>query len=291
MNYNEMAKGLLEKIKEESEYNQEVEQEIKVHKITHIKKRCGNILSIASLGAVLCLAFGSIAYPLEEDFSKGYYYKTNQTLITEEETQVLPQDYMPMIDTGRNVILLEFGPWEKVVKDDLAPVYHQDVYSYNLGDVSDDVTSYLDIDTSNLEGTLVDERSTYIPNGEDTRALIIQEQDLNDKILTSNEDNLTNKENIIVKSLKALAIISGSVGLYASLFSLYNYLLSLPLSMEERNKLQKEYKQLKRNYRKSNTELRNLEIDLINLLGKYSNEITDEEVKEAYSILKRDKNR
>ena len=65
----------------------------------------------------------------------------------------------------------------------------------------------------------------------------------------------------------------------------------MPLSREERNKLQKEYKQLKRNYRKSNTELRNLEIDLINLLGKYSNEITDEEVKEAYSILKRDKNR
>ena len=65
----------------------------------------------------------------------------------------------------------------------------------------------------------------------------------------------------------------------------------MPLSREERNKLQKEYKQLKRNYRKSNAELRNLEIDLINLLGKYSNEITDEEVKEAYSILKRDKNR
>lgn len=230
-----------------------------------------------------CMGIGFVNYAIQAKVQEENYYYTEPKIIVEDTTYELDPDYQEKLKIGEEVLLLEYGPWEEVKTNnpytEYATSYKSNLYAYPVGDEFLSYEEYLDIDTSNLEGEVVDTKTTYVaPTEADERFLYVRSQNLDDSIMVADIDNLTTTEKAIFCIVSILTIVgaSYSIGNFAGKW-INNY-ISMPSFIREQ--LLEELELLEASYKVNKKELVDALKDLTNLFNKYEQDITDEETKE-----------
>ena len=227
--------------------------------------------------------------------------KAREVKLLETDVTVVSQDaaweeepiYIEAIDGGKEEILLEYCSWEEknqkgILGQSYATYYQKDTYAYNITGIEQD---YLDIDTTNLSGELIESEISYnVPEDLESLAqrLLIylnQEQDAR-SITILNEENDSFLEGLIVLLLIITLLVTGVLAnKYIGEIKYFRRIIKNNKKMqkallEELDRLYDDYI----NKGKNKEEITN---ELMALYDLFEKEITDESV---ISVCKRIRN-
>lgn len=285
MTINEKAKKMASEIICMEKYYDMLEEQIEGHELTKLKHKSEKYVGALAITLTLGMGIGCINSAIYAKMQEATYYYTEAKIVANDTTYELAPNYQDKLEVGEDVLLLEYGPWEETVNntayEEYASDYTRNLYAYQVGDRNLSYEEYLQIDTTNLAGSLVDSTKSYIaPVDEDIqRFLVLLDQNLSDSILVSNKDNVDVVEKIIINVLFFLNAVGAGIAFGAFFSKLLDNIL-FDISPFEKVMLLDELKQLRNNYKICKKELSDAIKDLINLFNKYELEITDKETKE-----------
>ena len=228
----------------------------------------------------LGVGFGITSYLVNRKIQTKYYFKTNKELVTDNAIIPLDSDYMPYLEDGKRIDIIEYEPWEEKPIDrfftfgeEYALQYERDIVCYE--DVKlDENSDYLSIDLSEYERNLIDTISTYIkPENDDIKRLLIRyyQEDYND----------------VIKIWESSRIIG--IFIFLLIFDLFgtsylsSYLIKkliiLKRDKKTYEKLIQELNDLLIHSIELNLSLEEIKLDLINLFEQYEDNLQDENIR------------
>lgn len=256
--------------------------------LTKKKKICRRALAFT---LTLGVGFGITSYLVNRKIQTKYYFKTNKELVTDNAIIPLDSDYMPYLEDGKRIDIIEYEPWEEKLIDrfftfgeDFSPQYERNIVYYE--DVKlDDNTDYMSLDLSKYEKKLIDTISTYIkPEDEDVKRFIVKyyQDNYNDII------KVWESSNIIGLFVILLIIDLFGTG-YLSLHFI-NRLTNISRDKKTYERLIQELNDLLINSKELNISLEEIKLDLINLFEEYGEKLQDENIRELCLRLVKEKN-
>lgn len=228
----------------------------------------------------LGIGFGITSYLVNRKIQTKHYFKTDRELVAEDTVIPLEPDYMPYIEDGKRVDIIEFEPWEEISNDkfltfgeDFSPQYERDIVCYENVKL-DENSDYLSIDLSEYEKKFIDTVSTYIkPESDDVKRFLINyyQENFNDVIKVWESSN-------IIGLFVVLMIIDLFATGYLSLHFI-GKLINISRDKKAYERLIKELNDLLICSKELNLSFEEVKLDLINLFEKYGDNLQDENIK------------
>lgn len=263
----------------------------KINRYTNLNKKKKVCRRALAFTLTLGIGFGITSYLVNRKIQTKYYFKTNKELVTDNAIIPLDSDYMPYLEDGKRIDIIEYEPWEEKLIDrfftfgeDFSPQYERNIVYYE--DVKlDDNTDYMSLDLSKYEKKLIDTISTYIkPEDEDVKRFIVKyyQDNYNDII------KVWESSNIIGLFVILLIIDLFGTG-YLSLHFI-NRLTNISRDKKTYERLIQELNDLLINSKELNISLEEIKLDLINLFEEYGEKLQDENIRELCLRLVKEKN-
>ena len=261
---------------------------------TRFKDEKNTVKAALALTLAIGTGLGFVDYVIYMKMQEGTYYYTDRKMVSSEVVEEMSPEYMAKIDTGEEMLLLEYGPWEEHEQknpfQEYASSYSRDLYAYPVGYIDlDSYEEYLSIDTTTLEGDVLDTEVSYVTPDieEDERQLLVYNQDLDNSILVINEEFMGDVEGFIWNMLTATFF--GALLVLTGLELIYWWEVIKSLPKEEKEKLANDLKKLENEYKNLSKDQTNAAKDLINIFDKYNKQITDEFTISVCKRLKRER--
>ena len=263
----------------------------KINRYTNLNKKKKVCRRALAFTLTLGIGFGITSYLVNRKIQTKYYFKTNKELVTDNAIIPLDSDYMPYLEDGKRIDIIEYEPWEEKLIDRFftfgevfSPQYERNIVYYE--DVKlDDNSDYMSLDLSKYEKKLIDTISTYIkPEDEDVKRFIVKyyQDNYNDII------KVWESSNIIGLFVILLIIDLFGTG-YLSLHFI-NRLTNISRDKKTYERLIQELNDLLINSKELNISLEEIKLDLINLFEEYGEKLQDENIRELCLRLVKEKN-
>lgn len=238
----------------------------------------------------LGIGFGITSYLVNRKIQTKHYFKTEKELVTEDTVIPLDSDYMPYLEDGKRVDIIEYEPWEEISNDkfltfgeDFSPQYERDIVCYENVKF-DENSDYSSIDLSEYEKKLIDTISTYIkPESDDVKRFIVNyyQDNYSDAIKVWESSNIT--------GLFVILLIIDLFGTGYLSLHFVNRLINLSRDKKIYERLIQELNDLLINLKELNLSLEEVKLDLVNLFEKYGDNLQDENIRSVCFKLLREK--